>query len=227
MKIKFKEIFLLAKRHVVRAMTHNLALKMVAALLTLTLFALVAGESVQMSKRVNLEYITAEDMMIVNTVPFEFEIVLSGQKSAIGIVRGQDYYYKVDLTGVGVGTSRIRLDTRQLNLPRGVVVSSILPSRIYPKLEKVITKKVEVKLKLNVSDSILKQYTVRVEPSEIEIKGPEEKVSLISVVETESVDFPYISKSKTLDVNLLPVHVLIKMPGLPTGKVKVYIEKKK
>ena len=126
-----------------------------------------------------------------------------------------------------MGTSRIRLDTRQLNLPRGVVVSSILPSRIYPKLEKVITKKVEVKLKLNVSDSILKQYTVRVEPSEIEIKGPEEKVSLISVVETESVDFPYISKSKTLDVNLLPVHVLIKMPGLPTGKVKVYIEKKK
>ena len=227
MKIKFKEIFLLAKRHVVRAMTQNLALKMVASLLTLTLFALVAGESVQMSKRVNLEYITAEDMMIVNTVPFEFEIVLSGQKSAIGIVRGQDYYYKVDLTGVGVGTSRIRLDTRQLNLPRGVVVSSILPSRIYPKLEKVITKKVEVKLKLNVSDSILKQYTVRVEPSEIEIKGPEEKVSLISVVETESVDFPYISKAKTLDVNLLPVHVLIKMPGLPTGKVKVYIEKKK
>ena len=83
MKIKFKEIFLLAKRHVVRAMTQNLALKMVASLLTLTLFALVAGESVQMSKRVNLEYITAEDMMIVNTVPFEFEI---------GIVRGQDYY---------------------------------------------------------------------------------------------------------------------------------------
>ena len=58
-----------------KAFFENLSLKLIAAFITLTLFILVAGESLQISKRVKIEYLTSDNMMIVNDVPFEFEMI--------------------------------------------------------------------------------------------------------------------------------------------------------
>ena len=52
------------KSFVYQTFTKNVTLKLIAAVITLTLFLLVAGESVQTSKTVPIEYVTAEDMMI-------------------------------------------------------------------------------------------------------------------------------------------------------------------
>ncbi len=208
-----------------KALFENLSLKLISAFITLTLFILVAGESLQISKRVKIEYMTPEKMMIVNDVPFEFEMILSGPKSAIGSIRGQDFYYKVDLTGASMGPSRIRLNPRQLGLDRGILVSSIMPSTIYPQLEKIITKKIPIQLN-RLGTSVIEAQIKRMvfDPPEVEIAGPESKVATMTGVMTETFDMRKVIKAETFDVHLVHLDPQLTFLNTKDDRVKIRIE---
>lgn len=226
MKEKLNDYFSIGRSLLVRAVIENIPLKIVSVLLTLTIFALVAGESVQVSKRVTIEYVKPEQMMIVNSVPSELELVLSGQKSAVGIVRGREYVYLVDLSAAGPGPARVNIDTGRLGLPRGVIVSSILPSKIYPVLEKVITKHVPIQLRYQLAEKVsFDEVHLRVEPAQIEISGPESEINKIDKIQTETLDLRNIHRNKTLEVNFPPLHSNITI--LDKEKLKVFVEFKK
>lgn len=120
-----------------KAFIQNFSLKIIAAIIALTLFILVAGESVQISKRIKIEYSLPEKTIISNELPYEFELVLSGTKTAIGLVSGQDYTYRVNLTNAQPGLSIIRINPKELNLPREIIVLSISPATLYPKIERI------------------------------------------------------------------------------------------
>ena len=125
------------KSFFIKAFIQNFSLKIIAAIIALTLFILVAGESVQISKRIKIEYSLPEKTIIANELPYEFELVLSGSKTAIGFVSGQDYIYRVNLTNAQPGLSIIRINPRELNFPREIIVLSISPATLYPRLERV------------------------------------------------------------------------------------------
>lgn len=132
---KILSILVSVKSFFMKAFVKNFSLKIIAALIALTLFILVAGESVQISKRVKIEYSIPEKTIIANEVPYEFELVLSGSKTVIGLISGQDYLYKVNLTAPGL--SIVRINPRELKLPREIIILSISPATLYPRLEKI------------------------------------------------------------------------------------------
>ncbi len=208
-----------------KALFENLSLKLIAAFITLTLFILVAGESLQISKRGKIEYVTPENMMIVNDVPFEFEMVLSGPKSMMGLIRGQEFYYKVDLTGASAGPSRVRINPRQLGLDRGILVSSVMPSTLYPQLEKVLVKKIPIQLN-RVGTSVVEKQMKRIsfEPSEVEVSGPESKVATLPSVLTAVFDMRKVTKAQTFEVELLQSDPQISFLNVKDGKIKIHIE---
>lgn len=208
-----------------KAFFENLSLKLIAAFITLTLFILVAGESLQISKRVKIEYLTSDNMMIVNDVPFEFEMILSGPKSLIGFIRGQDFFYKVDLTGAFAGPSRVRLNPRQLGLDRGILVSSLMPSTLYPQLEKVLVKKVPVQLN-RVGTSVIESQIKRIsfEPIEVEVSGPESKVSTLPNILTMVFDMKQVTKAQTFEIGLIHGDPQLSFLNVKEDKIKIHIE---
>ncbi|HBQ20519.1 MAG: hypothetical protein A2Z91_07745 [Deltaproteobacteria bacterium GWA2_38_16] len=205
------------------AVLENISLKLIAAFITLTLFVIVAGESVQISKRVKIEYETSESMMIVNDVPFEFEMVLSGPKSLIGSVRNRDFYYKVDLKGANEGPTRIQINPRELGLDRGILVSSLIPSTLYPRLERILTKKVPIELKF-IGQSKVGIKSIVLNPSEVEIAGPHSKVTAVTSVPTEMLDIGKIHKSQDMEISLSTLDPQIQWISLKSGKIKIHIE---
>ncbi len=208
-----------------RSFTENLSIKLISIFITLTLFIIIAGESVQLSKRVKIEYQTPDKMMIVNEVPFEFEMILSGPKSLIGTITSQDFYYKVDLTLATPGSSRVRLDPRELNLSRGIMVSSVMPSTIYPKLEKIISKSVPLELK-QAGESPVK-YLIRsitVDPKDVQIVGPQSKVEAIQAIKTESFDMGQVKGTHDYTVTIESLDPQISIESFQGNKVKIHVE---
>lgn len=208
-----------------KALFENLSLKLISAFITLTLFILVAGESLQISKRGKVEYVTPENMMIVNDVPFEFEMILSGPKSTLGFIRGQDFYYKVDLTGASPGPSRVRINPRQLGLDRGILVSSIMPSTLYPQLERVLVKKIPIQLN-RVGTSVIENQIKHIvfEPAEVEVSGPESKVNTLPHILTTIFDMRQVTKAQTFEIGLIHADPQISFLNVKDDKVKIRIE---
>ncbi|MBI3019569.1 MAG: hypothetical protein HYY61_06755 [Deltaproteobacteria bacterium] len=225
MKIRHHKITAIVLTAFKKALFKNLSLKLIAAFITLTLFILVAGESLQISKRGKIEYVTPENMMIVNEVPFEFEIILSGPKSIMGFIRGQDFYYKVDLTGASAGPSRVRINPRQLGLDRGILVSGIMPSTLYPQLEKVLVKKIPIKLNRAGTSAIESQMKrVSLEPAEVEVSGPESKVSALSHILTTVFDMRQVTKTQTFEIGLIHGDPQLSFLNIKDDKVKIRVE---
>lgn len=225
MKVRLHKVIALILTVFRKSFFENLSLKLISAFITLTLFILVAGESLQISKRGKIEYVTPENMIIVNDVPFEFEMILSGPKSLIGFIRGQDFYYKVDLTGAPVGPSRVRINPRQLGLDRGILVSSIMPSTLYPQLEKVLVRKIPVQLN-RVGTSVIEKQIKRIvfEPAEIEVSGPESKVSTLPNILTTVFDMRQVTKAHTFEVGLIHGDSQVSFLNVKEDKVKIRIE---
>lgn len=199
----------------------NISLKLIAMFITLTIVILVAGESIQISKKIKIEYITSPQMMISNDVPFEFDIIISGPKNLITAIRGKNLNYKIDLTEVEPGPAQVRIVPEKLNLSRRIVVSGIFPTSVYPKLERVSTKSVPVKLRYANLNSKIKSWSL--EPESIQISGPQSKVDKTDALYTEMVDFGQITKNTTYELSLLK-DPQISLVNLSSEKIKVHIE---
>ena len=214
------------KVFIVGSFTENLTLKLISIIITLTLFVLIAGESVQVSKTVKIEYVTAEDMLIVNAIPYEFEMILSGPKSLIGVIRARDFSYKINLVNAGIGTMGVRIDPRQLGLDRGILVSSLMPPVVYPRLEKMAYKKVPIML---TTEGRVKRGSVRalkIDPTEVKISGPESFLNEITHVFSEPFSLTKISVSGKYPLKLkLPNEkISIVEPTLDAIKLTVEIQ---
>ncbi len=207
-----------------RGLTENLTLKLISVMITLTLFALIAGESVQVSKTVKIEYTTPPDLMIVNAVPFEFEMVLSGSKSAIGLLQARDFLYKVDLSQALAGTSHVRINPQHLGLDRGVIVSSLMPSVVYPKLDKVVTKVVPIILSEKGEIKNMNIRKITLEPDQITITGPESFINQVFYIFTESFDLGKITKSGKYDSKLTMPNDKVSLTKASDEAIKVKIE---
>lgn len=212
------------KIFIIEAFTDNMTLKFISVIITLTLFVLIAGESVQVSKAVKIEYVTAEDMMIVNTVPYEFEMILSGPKSLIGAIRARDYVYTINLVSTGIGTTGVRIDPRQLGLDRGILVSSLMPPVVYPRLEKMVYKTVGVMLitEGKVKNGLVKSLTI--EPKEIKISGPDSFLSEITHIFTEPFPLSKVTVAGKYPLKLKLPHEKISLVEPAADLIRLSIE---
>jgi len=205
---------------------HNLGTKLISAVIAIVLWVIVLGSrSVEVTKEVPLEIITASDVVTANEVPEKIAFRLSGPKAFLrAIVDRREEPIRVNLAGSKPNLVTYRFFSDNIRVPPGVKVLSITPTAILIKLEYL--KKREVPLRVELRGLPPEGYRIaatEAQPAMVRLKGPESKVEGISEVATVPIDITGLTETKVFDANLQIDKSNVVVDGaLP--KVRVQIE---
>lgn len=178
-----KKLFI---RHILRKIfLEDWALKVIALLITLGLWFGVTGLSTPTNKRLSipLSLNIASNAQITNVPLDEVEIEISGDKRKVEQLNRGDLTAYIDLTDVQPGERVVPLtpETVFVQLPQGVKLVQVQPSRIAVKIEAVEEKDVEVRAATTgVLPAGFEVYSTTVLPPRIRVRGP---VSLIGTLD--------------------------------------------
>lgn len=185
---------LLFRRVFRRVFLEDWGTKLIALGITFALWLGITGLRTPTTLRLkNVSLVTriSNEMEITNTPVEEVVIVLTGDKREIDKLTARDLVVSVDLTEVTPGDRIVQLtpETVNLNLPNGVKLDEIQPSKIPVKLEKVEEKEVTVKVETegNVAEGF-EIYRTDVVPAKVRVRGAESFVKSLDSISTEKVN---------------------------------------
>src|SRR4051812_29273110 len=145
---KERQIFL--RRLFRRVFLEDWGTKLIALGISLALWLGVTG--LRAPTTVRLKNVTlipriSNDMEITNTPAQEVDIVVIGDKQRIDRLNVRDLIVSVDLTDIKSGDRIVQLtpDTVNLDLPNGLKLVEIQPSKVAVRLEKVEEREIPVK----------------------------------------------------------------------------------
>lgn len=168
-------------------------LKLVALLITLTLWMGVTGlrtPTTARLKSVALNLKVQNDIEVMSAPVAEVDLVVTGDKRKVDLLNPRDLVASLDLTSVEPGerTVQVTAENISVELPTGVRLESVEPGVIPVTLEKVLEK--EVPVKVEVFGAIppgMEVYSAIANPSTIRVRGPESIVRMVDAVTTEKV----------------------------------------
>lgn len=182
-------------KHIVRKIFfEDWLIKLVALAVTLALWLGVTGLSTPTTTRMsgiplNLRF--TSDTEITNTPISEIDVIISGDNRKIAQINKNDLVASVDLTGQAPGDRVIQLtpDTVLLELPLGVRLDEITPSRMAVRLEAVEVKEVPVRIETTgrVGEGF-EVYSQTVTPARVSVRGPQSFTKTLTQVATEKID---------------------------------------
>lgn len=127
-------------------------------------------------KNITLNARASNDMEITNSPVQEVDIVVTGDKRLLDRLNSRDLIVSADLTDVKPGDRVIQLtpDTVRIELPNGLKLDEIQPSKIAIHLEKVEEREIDVKPDIEGSLAEgLEVYDVVVVPARVRVRGAE------------------------------------------------------
>jgi YbbR domain-containing protein len=168
--------------------------KLVALGVTLALWLGVTGLSTPTTTRlagIPLSLRTSSDTEIMNAPITEIEVIISGDNRKIAQINKNDLVASLDLTSVLPGDRVVQLTPAnvQLELPLGVRIDEITPSRMAVRLEGVEEKEIPVQVQTTgrLPDGF-EVYSQTVNPQRIRVRGPVSLTKSISEIATEKID---------------------------------------
>ena len=190
-----KRPFTLFLKHIVRKVFfEDWLTKLVALAVTLALWLGVTGLSTPTTTRLtsiplSLRY--SSDAEVTNSPITEIDAIISGDNRKIAQINKNDLVASVDLTSVLPGDRVVQLtpENVQLQLPLGVRLDEITPSRMAVRLEAVEEK--EVPVKVETAGKLLdgfEVYSQTAVPTRIRVRGPLSVTKTLAEVSTEKVD---------------------------------------
>ncbi|MCB9600511.1 MAG: hypothetical protein H6721_25865 [Sandaracinus sp.] len=173
-------------------LTRNLGLKVVSLGTAIALFALVRGaEDAQMTVDVPIIMTppSAESgKMLVSDLPDRVRLFLQGSRSQLNGMRTDLMSVTVDLTDTSLHYYYFADD--QFELPAGVRINRIAPASFPLDWADRIERRVPVQAQLvgTPPDGLMLAASPRVEPVEVRVVGPAERVAEMRVVMTQPLD---------------------------------------
>jgi YbbR domain-containing protein len=168
--------------------------KLIALGITFALWLGITGLRAPTSvrlKNVTLNTRISNEMEITNTPPSDVEIVITGDKRIIDRLNARDLVVSIDLADINAGDRIVQLtpETVNLELPSGVKLDNIQPSKFAVKLEKVEEKEVDVKVETegNVAEGF-EVYGTSVLPAKVRVRGAESFVKSMDSISTEKIN---------------------------------------
>lgn len=181
-------------KHLLRkAFLEDWPLKLLALVITLTLWFAVTGLSTPTTKRLTipLDLNISSNAQITSAPLQELDIEISGDKRKVEQINRAELVASIDLTEVQPGDRVIPLtpETVYVALPQGVKLLAVAPSRIAVKLEAVEEKDVEVRADTYGTPAAgFEVYSTTMMPQKIRVRGPASVVSILNYVQTERID---------------------------------------
>lgn len=183
-----------ARRMFRRVFLEDWLIKLVALAITLALWLGVTGLRTPTTTRlgsVPFNLRVSNEIEIVNTPVQEVDIVITGDKRKIAQVNKNDLVVSLDLTDVQAGDRMVQLTPENVNveLPTGVRLEEIQPSKIAVKLERVEEREIAVKPEIegSLADGF-EIYNQTVSPANVRVRGPESFLKSLDSVSTERIN---------------------------------------
>ena len=130
-----------------------------------------------------------DNLLMSSDSPFEVQVSVSGPERAVHALKSSDIDAVLDLAGVQSGERTFDLGTRQVQVPRGLTVTRVVPSQIHIDFNSSASRQVEVRPRI--IGSFVAGYgitEVTADPAVITIEGPQNRVAAIDVAITDPVD---------------------------------------
>ncbi len=173
----FKEFFM-----------ENGSYKVVALLITLILWITVLGNKDQvLNQTVQLNFVLPENNVISNAVTNQVQIQISGSRLSLKKLSKGIEPIKINLTDVKPGRTLVSIPTDSLDLPFGSQIVNMNPSSVIVDIDRIITKRIPVKVQWE-SEEEPKNIRIRkVQPSSILVKGATSVITRVQEVLTEPI----------------------------------------
>lgn len=194
---------ILLRRLFRRVFLEDWGTKLIALGITMALWLGVTGLRAPITKRIanvtlNLSY--SSEMELVNSPVTEVDLVVTGDKGKIDRLRREDLIVSVDLTEVKAGERTIELTPENINveLPNGLKIDEIQPSKIAVKLERVEER--EVPVKPEIAGNPLEGFEIysrAISPSVVRVRGPESFVRALDSISTERISVESLKENFT------------------------------
>jgi YbbR domain-containing protein len=207
-----------------RYVLHDLGLKLLALAIAIGLWWILGRDpTVESIVTAPIEFRHAPaNLLMTSSSPFEVEVMLAGPERTVRDMRPSDISAVLDLTGVKPGEQTFDLGAKQVQVPRGVTVTRVVPSQIHIDFNPSATRTVEVRPR--VIGTFVSGYgivEVSADPATITIEGPENHVKAIDTAITDPVDVSGVMGRATFTTHVyvpdplvrvqhpMPIHVTV------------------
>lgn len=180
--------------HILRkAFLEDWGLKLLALVITSALWLNVTGLSTPTIKRltVPLNLNLPSNAQAVNVAQQDVDIEISGDKTRIGQINRGELVASVDLTDAVPGDRVVPLspDNVFVQLPQGIKLVDVVPSRIAIKIEAIEQRELEVRAEtVGRVAAGYEIYSASVVPAKIRVRGPASVMQMLEYVQTDKIN---------------------------------------
>jgi YbbR domain-containing protein len=182
---------------------YQFALKVLSCLVAITLWVVVFGSrTIEISKEVPFEAVVGEDQILVDPVPEKITFRLAGPKAFLRSINNRiDDPIRANVKDLKTGAFTHRIFSDSIKLPLGVKVLSISPNVIQLRVEEMRRKSVAVSVEtVGQLPEGLRAMRLELLPPSIRIKGPKNRVQMISSLSTVPIDLSSIHESTVVPI---------------------------
>lgn len=210
------------------------AMKLVALLITVTLWLGVTGLQTPTTTRVRsvpLNLLISSDLEETKDRVKEVDLVLRGPKQRLDQILPRDLVVSLDLNDVGPGDRTVQITPQNisLDLPNGIEVIEIQPNKIALKLERVSEVAVPIRVETEGKPAPgYELYGTAVSPETVRVRGPESLVDSLDYVTTEKVEID--GANANFSVQQIPLNVVspkLTLLSAATANVTVRVGRKR
>lgn len=204
----------------------NFGLKLLAIALASLLWLTVAGQHVvERSLRVPLEFRNIPRLLeIVGNTPDTIDVRVRGSSAALTRLQPGEIVAVLDVSGARTGSRLFQVRTDEVRAPFGVEVTQVVPSTLALELERTARRRVPIVPAVDGQPA--PGYVVgtkAVQPSFVEIMGPESRVRQIAEATTEPVSIKDARARVRDTVNVGVIDSAVRLVQPETAQVTIDI----
>lgn len=196
--------------------------KLLVVLLVFLVWAIVTtreGEIITTSVPVKYRNLP-ERLLLTGTSPDRIEVQVKTVSSLIPSPKEGEIAAEVDLSGIGEGSSNVRISKEDFTRPPGVMISEVKPSTLKVTAEKKAQKWVSVQPKVVGSPGSGKRLKkIKMEPSSVRIEGPQKALSRMTEIPTEEISLSEYNQSVSIEKKLIAPSSQVRV--LWDGNIKI------
>jgi len=188
-----------------RRLTHNWQLKLLALGIALVMWIFVVGQDkAELTVEVPVE-ITGipADAVVADDVVNKVFARISGPGTLVRRAASERMVKRVNLAGMGLGEHVFQVVPEDLSLPAGVSVIRVSPARFIVSLAAKVSRRVPVSLKLKGKPAPGYEVgEITLSPPKVNVSGKKEEIEIVDWIFTEPIDVSGLEANATMQARL-------------------------
>jgi YbbR domain-containing protein len=182
----------------IRLVTNNFGLKVFSLAMAVLLWAVLSGSretTASVSSPVQYRNVL-KNLEISSEIVEQVHLLLRGPSLSLTRLSANDVPVVLDLSQVkGPGETTFTLSLENIDLPAGVTLERAIPGQVRLRLETRIAQEVPVRVRYEYLPAGMEIAEEELIPAQLQVIGPESRVSQIQFVETDPVDLRLLDEN--------------------------------